>query len=143
GRPATGADGGVELTAATLMARLARGGLRAERGGSARAEALYERTTAAERESFDSGRGLARLHLAHGEYEQAERTCRRVIRLRPRDWRGYATLGLSFFRRGQYDRALAPWKQVVRLSPENVRGALNIAGAYCELGRVAGAARAG
>jgi serine/threonine protein kinase/tetratricopeptide (TPR) repeat protein len=74
--------------------------------------------------------------------EEAEKTYRRAINLRPSYWGGYNQLGAFYFGIGQYARAAAQFRRVTELAPGNARGFNNLGGTLQMLGKYDAAEKA-
>src|SRR6266536_6162594 len=76
-------------------------------------------------------------HLQRGRLPDAERECRKVIALAPRDPLGYANLGLTYLRAGRFSEAESPLKRARRLDPASPEIALITAKLYSLTARTA------
>ena len=74
--------------------------------------------------------GLATAYEKLARADDAERTYRRAIEVRPHYWGGYNTLGGYYYRLGRFDDALAMFQQVVALAPDSFRGHSSVGAVY-------------
>jgi serine/threonine protein kinase/tetratricopeptide (TPR) repeat protein len=74
--------------------------------------------------------GLANAYDKLKRPDDAERTYRRAIDLRPHYWATYSYLGAYFYGHSKNDGALEMFNQVVSLAPDSFRGYANLGAAY-------------
>lgn len=86
--------------------------------------------------------GQVRLHLLkgaifgrEGNYNQARAEFEEVIRINPKEPRGYLNLGLTHLKRKKPDAAVEAFKKLVELDPTNRSHRVSLANLYQELGR--------
>lgn len=83
----------------------------------------------------------ARGHLARKEFEAAERTCRRVLRGRPRDMEGLCLLASILVRTGRVPEAIRTLSRVIELYPKAPAGYVELARIHVRAGRAREAER--
>ena len=95
-------------------------------------KAVAEFTQAAQSDptSDDAYRGLADAYERLDKTEDAERTYRRAIEVRPQYWAGYNYLGVFYYRQARYPDAVSMFSQVVALAPDSFHGYSNLSAAY-------------
>jgi tetratricopeptide (TPR) repeat protein len=71
--------------------------------------------------------------------EEAEKTYRRAIEVRPGYWAGYSWLGAFYHRQSRYGEATEMFKQVITLAPDSALGYSGLGAAYYSQGRIADA----
>ena len=84
----------------------------------------------------------AEVRLDAGDLDGAEAAFRRLVELRPQDWRGYAGLGHTALRREDYAGAVAHLEQALRVETRARTAWHQLGLAYRHLGRIAEAERA-
>jgi eukaryotic-like serine/threonine-protein kinase len=108
--------------------------LKAGRHDEARAE--LEQARALDPRNADAWRGLAEIHQALDQPEQAEADFRRAIELRPTDRTLHDLLGTLYFRGGRMKEAEAEYRRSVKLAPDGIYGLRNLAGVLIADGRL-------
>ena len=93
-------------------------------------KALEQYQRAAELEPTDDNAqgGLAGTYEQHGRLDDAEKTFKQAIAVRPEYWAGYNRLGLFYQRHARYEEAAAMYSQVVSLAPDSFTGYYNLGG---------------
>ena len=100
------------------------------------AEGEFRRALEAESTSDAAYRGLALAQHRLGKLEQAEKTYRRAIALRPGYWAGYDWLGAFYARElARFEDAAEQFEEAKKRAPGNVRVHRNLGGAYLMMGR--------
>jgi len=94
----------------------------------------FQRALDIEPTNDDFTRELARAEEKLGKIEDAERTLRQAITLRPHYWANYNLLGRFYFNRGQYAKAADMFSEVTKLAPDSLYGYSNLGGAQIRLG---------
>ncbi len=93
-------------------------------------KALEQYQRAAELEPTDDNAqgGLAGTYEQLGRLDDAEKTFKQAIAVRPEYWAGYNRLGLFYQRHARYEEAAAMYSQVVSLAPDSFTGYYNLGG---------------
>jgi tetratricopeptide (TPR) repeat protein/TolB-like protein len=94
----------------------------------------FQRALEIEPTNDDFTRELARAEEKLGKIEDAERTLRQAITLRPHYWANYNLLGRFYFNRGHYAKAADMFSEVTKLAPDSLYGYSNLGGAQIRLG---------
>jgi len=102
-------------------------------------KALEQYQRAAELEPTDDNAqgGLAGTYEQLGRLDDAEKTFKQAIAVRPEYWAGYNWLGLFYQRHARYEEAAAMYSQVVSLAPDSFTGYSNLGGVRILQGKYA------
>jgi serine/threonine-protein kinase len=95
----------------------------------------FERATATEATNDNAFRGLADSYEHLGKPQDAEKTYRRAIELRPHYWAGYNWLGAFYYSQARFPEAAEMFNQVVALAPDSFLGYSNLGATYVEQAR--------
>ncbi len=125
----------LQLDAADLDARLARGRLRLLLGDAAAAESDLQAVLRQRPSDIEAAQQLGEVYFELGKWEQSEQAFKSVTNYWPGYWRGYNDLGAFYFDRGNLIKALENWQQVTALHPAGGNGYVNVGTAYVQMGK--------
>jgi tetratricopeptide (TPR) repeat protein len=83
----------------------------------------------------DAYRGLGAAYESLNRLEDAERTYRTAIDLRPDDWLSNGMLAAFYYRHARYGESERYFKRIIELTPDNATGYANLGGVYLTLER--------
>jgi len=99
------------------------------------AVAEYKRALESEPTNDIYRRETARADEKLGKIEEAEKTLKEAIQLRPQYWANYNVLGTFYFNRGRYIESSEMFSRVIKLAPDTAFGYANLGAALIKLGR--------